>query len=60
VLYWEYKMKTPMTAIITGIALSLALMLMGRQVDVAFCAIVLFGTGIVAWTLDQYYHQHKH
>ena len=53
-------MKTPITAIMTGAALSLALMLMGRQVDVAFCTIVLFGTGIVAWTIDQYHHQQKH
>jgi|GEM_PF-1307626 CHASE2 domain-containing sensor protein len=53
-------MKTPMTSIITGVALSLALMLMGRQVDVAFCAIVLFGTGIVAWTMEQYGHHQKH
>jgi len=51
-------MKTPLIAILTGIALSLSLMLLGRQVDIAFCAIVLFGTGIVGWTLEQY-HQHR-
>jgi hypothetical protein len=49
-------MKTPVTAIITGAALALGLMLLGQQVDIAVCAIVLFGTGIVAWTIEQYGH----
>jgi hypothetical protein len=49
-------MKTPMTAILTGLTLSVAMMLFGRQVDVAICAIILFGTGIVAWTIEQYGH----
>jgi hypothetical protein len=61
VLYWgKGNMKTPSIAILTGVALSLGLMLIGRQVDVAVCAIVLFGTGIVAWTVEQYYQHHGH
>ncbi len=51
-------MKTPLTAIITGAGLWLLYMFNGRQVDLAFCAIILFGTGIVAWTLEQY-EQHR-
>jgi hypothetical protein len=54
-------MKTPMTAVLTALALSVALMLLGgRQIDVAVCAIVLFGTGIVAWTIEQYGHHGPH
>ncbi|HEY8994039.1 MAG TPA: hypothetical protein VIM71_05220 [Lacunisphaera sp.] len=49
-------MKTPLIAIITAASLALGLMLLGRQVDVAFCVIVLFGTGLVAWTIEQYHH----
>ena len=53
-------MKTPITVIVTGAALALGLMLLGRQVDVAFCVIVLFGTGIIAWTIEQYDHHRSH
>jgi hypothetical protein len=28
----------------------------GRQIDVAFCSVILFGTGLVAWTVEQYGH----
>jgi hypothetical protein len=52
-------MKTPITAVVAGGLLWLVYLLGGRQVDVAFCAIVLFGTGLVAWTFEQYdRHQH--
>jgi hypothetical protein len=52
----EIPMKTPLTAILTGAALWLLYLFFGRQIDVAFCAIILFGTGIVAWTVEQYGH----
>lgn len=53
-------MKTPLTVIITAASLALGLMLLGRQIDVAFCVIVLFGTGIIAWTIEQYGHHGSH
>jgi len=53
-------MKTPLTVIITGVSLALGLMLVGRQIDVALCAVVLLGTGLVAWTVEQYDHHHHH
>ncbi|MFZ5495898.1 MAG: hypothetical protein ACOZE5_11265 [Verrucomicrobiota bacterium] len=52
-------MKTPLTAVIAGTVLWLLYMLFGG-VDVAFAAIILFGTGIVAWTVEQYGHRHHH
>ncbi len=54
-------MKTPLTAVIAGGLLWLLSLMFGRQVDLAFCAIVLFATGIVAWTFEQYgQHDHHH
>lgn len=51
-------MKTPLTAIFTGVALGLLSLFYGRQVDVVFWVIILFGTGLIAWTLEQY-EQHR-
>lgn len=53
-------MKTPLTAVTAGGVLWLLYVLFGRQLDVAFCAIILFGTGIVAWTVEQYGHHRPH
>ncbi len=53
-------MKTPITAVVAGGVLWLLYLLFGRQIDVAFCAIILFGTGIVAWTVEQYGHHRPH
>ncbi|AOS46206.1 hypothetical protein Verru16b_03303 [Lacunisphaera limnophila] len=53
-------MKTPLTAIITGALLWFLYLFFGRQIDLAFCAIILFGTGIVAWTVEQYGHHRPH
>jgi hypothetical protein len=53
-------MKTPLTVIITAASLALGLMLLGRQVDVVFCVIILFGTGLIAWTIEQYGQHRSH
>ena len=52
-------MKSPTrTVIILGIVLGLAFLLNGLWINFVVCALVLFATGIVAWTLDQYDHHH--
>lgn len=54
-------MKTPLVAVIAGGLLWLLYVFFGRQIDVAFCAIILFGTGLIAWTFEQYeHHRHHH
>ncbi|WP_164976134.1 hypothetical protein [Oleiharenicola lentus] len=52
-------MKTPFVAILAGAGLWLLYLFFGRQIDIAFCAVILFGTGLVAWTFEQYGH-HGH
>ncbi len=51
-------MKSSLTVIITGIVLGLVLLLDGLRIDIAACALILFATGIVAWTLEQYDQHH--
>ena len=46
-------MKTPITAVVAGAVLWLLYLWFGRQIDVAFCSVILFGTGLVAWTVEQ-------
>lgn len=53
-------MKTPLTAVIAGGVLWMLHLFLGRQVDIAFCVIILFGSGLVAWTFEQYGHHRSH
>jgi hypothetical protein len=53
-------MKTPLVTVLSAGGLWLLYLFYGRQVDIAFCAIILFGTGLVAWTLEQYEQHHPH
>jgi 4-amino-4-deoxy-L-arabinose transferase-like glycosyltransferase len=54
----ESLMKSTRTVIILGIVLGLAFLFNGLWINFVFCALVLFATGMVAWTLDQYDHHH--
>ena len=47
-------MKTPLIAIITGAALGAVALWNGLHIDIAAYVVILFGTGIVAWTVEQY------
>jgi hypothetical protein len=53
-------MKTPFVAILAGAGLWLLYLFFGRQIDIAFCAVILFGTGLVAWTFEQYGQHRPH
>lgn len=50
-------MKTPLTVSITGTVLWLVFLFNGQRIDIAAaCAMILFTTGMVVWTFDQYDH----
>ena len=53
-------MKISLTVIITSIVLGLALLLDVLRIDILACALILFATGMVAWTLRQYDQHHIH
>ncbi len=53
-------MKSPLTVILTGIMFGLALLLNGLSIDITACALIIFATGIVAWTIEQYDEHHIH
>lgn len=53
-------MKTPMIAIITGAGLVAVGLWNGLRIDIAVCVVILFGTGIVAWTIEQYRRRSLH
>jgi hypothetical protein len=44
-------MKAPLIAIVTGTALALLSMWNGLRVDLPAYVVILFGTGLVAWTV---------
>ena len=52
--------KTPLIAIITGTGLVAVGLWNGRHLDIAVCVVILFGTGIVAWTIEQYRRRSLH
>ncbi len=47
-------MKTALTSLITASLLGLASYASGRAFDAADFTAILFTTGLVAWTIDQY------
>ncbi len=53
-------MKTPLIAVITGIGLGLVFLANGFRFPVEAFAAILFGTGIIAWTIEQYREHHLH
>ena len=53
-------MKTPIIAIITGTGLVAAGLWNGLHIDISAYVVILFGTGLVAWTIEQYRHRSLH
>jgi len=53
-------MKTPLIAIITGAGLGAVGLWNGLRVDISAYVVILFGTGLVAWTVEQYRHRSLH
>ena len=47
-------MKTALTSLLTATLLGLASLASGRHFDAADFTAILFTTGLVAWTIDQY------
>lgn len=52
-------MKSSLVFIITGIVLGLALLMHALSIDIVAGGLLLFATGIVAWTLAQYHQHHS-
>ncbi|MBI2814743.1 MAG: hypothetical protein HYX71_10705 [Opitutae bacterium] len=53
-------MKAPLIAIITGAALGAVALWNGLHIDIAAYVVILFGTGLVAWTIEQYRRRSLH
>ena len=53
-------MKTPLIAIITGCGLGLLFVANEFRLPVDAYAAILFGTGIIAWTIEQYFRHRVH
>lgn len=53
-------MKAPLIAIVTGTALALLALWNGLRVDIPAYVVILFGTGLVTWTIEQYRHRSLH
>jgi hypothetical protein len=47
-------MKTALISVLTATLLGFASLASGRQFDAADFVVILFTTGLVAWTIDQY------
>jgi len=47
-------MKTALTSVLTAILLGFASLASGRPFDAADFTAILFTTGLVAWTIEQY------
>lgn len=47
-------MKTTLTSLITATLLGIASFVSGRPFDIADFTVILFATGLVAWTVEQY------
>ena len=57
----NHPMKlTPLIALITGGGLGLVYFLNGSQIPWAAYPLILFSTGIIAWTIEQYGRQRIH
>jgi hypothetical protein len=53
-------MKTPLIAVITGIGLGMVFLANSFRISVEAFAAVLFGTSLIAWTIEQYRQHHLH
>lgn len=53
-------MKTPGIAIITGTGLVAVGLWNGLRIDISAYVVILFGTGLVAWTIEQYRRRSLH
>ena len=53
-------MKTPSITIITGAVLGLVAVWNDLQIDIAAYVVILFGTALVAWTVEQYRRRSLH
>ena len=53
-------MKAPLIAIITGTGLGVVALWNDLHIDIAAYVVILFGTGLVAWTCEQYRRRSLH
>jgi hypothetical protein len=52
-------MKTALISLLTAALLGLASRLSGRSFDAIDFTAILFATGLVAWTIEQYSREHR-